>query len=117
VEHLMTLETVDRTLHRKGTSIQEVLNLRNEDANKRFPVGLFTRGESRKFAFDQSEYLALEDEVDPAELERVEREAAEAKARKDLETQQELTLDSRSEERRVGKGGGAGSEAGGAARR
>ena len=94
VEHLMTLETVDRTLHRKGTSIQEVLNLRNEDANKRFPVGLFTRGESRKFAFDQSDYLALEDEVDPAELERVEREAAEAKARKDLETQQELTLDS-----------------------
>jgi len=97
VDQLMTLETIDRTLHRKGTSVQEVLSLRNADDQKRFPVGLFTRGETREFAFDQKQFLALQEEVDPDEQARLEQEAAEAEAKRATETQQELELDASKE--------------------
>jgi len=97
VDNLIALEAIDRILSRKGTNVQEVLNLRNADEKKRFPIGLFTRGESRNFAMDQKQYLEFQDEVDPEEQERLEKEAAEAAAKKAAETQQELSLDSSKE--------------------
>ncbi len=97
IDNLIAMETIDRTLHRKSTSIQEMLNLRNQDEQKRFPIGLFTHGESRKFAFDQKQFLALEEEVDPEEQARIEQEAAEAAAKQAQETQQELSLDASKE--------------------
>ncbi len=97
VDNLIELEKIDRTLHRKGTSIQEVLNARNEDENKRFPLGLFTRGETRMFAMDQSQFDVLQDEIDPDEEARIEAEEAEATKRLASKTQQELELDANAE--------------------
>ena len=61
LEVIMAAETLDRTLQRKGTSLKECLELRSTDAKQRLPVGLFTQGEERKFAFDEQEYSTLQD--------------------------------------------------------
>ncbi len=97
VEHLVALEILDKTLSRKGTSIQEVLDQRNDGERKKFPVGIFTTGEARKFAFDPKEFTALQEEVDPDEQARLDLEAAEAAKKRATETQQELSLDSSAE--------------------
>lgn len=92
VDNLILLEQIDRTLNRKGTSIQEVLNARNENEQKRFPLGLFTRGEARMFAFDQQSFSDFQDQIDPEEEARIQAEEAEAaKARASI-PQQELEL-------------------------
>lgn len=97
VDNLTALEALDRTLHRKGTSVQEVLNIRNDDEKKRFPVGLFTRGETRRFAFEQAEFNALQDEIDPDEEARIEAEEAEEAKRRAALPQQELELNANAE--------------------
>ncbi len=97
VEHLVALEILDKTLARKGTSVQEVLNQRLDGEQKKFPVGIFTTGETRKFAFNPKEFTALQEEVDPDEQARLDEEAAEAAKRRAAETQQELSLDSSAE--------------------
>lgn len=68
IDALVQLDTLDRTLHRKGTNLQEVLNYRNSDESKRFPVGLFTQGENRHFAANEQEYINYEDEVDETDI-------------------------------------------------
>src|SRR5690606_13010123 len=93
IDSLMALDIIDRTLHRKGTHVQEVLNMRNEDEQKRFPIGIFTTGEARKFAFDKQRYIELQDEVDPEEQARLDAEADAAAKKKAEETQGELSLD------------------------
>jgi len=92
VDNLIALEAIDKTLHRKGSSLQEVLNQRNADRDRRFPVGLFTRGESRLFAYDQNAFLALQDEIDPEEEARIAAEEAEAAKQRAQIPQQELEL-------------------------
>ncbi|MEI7632933.1 MAG: DNA topoisomerase (ATP-hydrolyzing) subunit B [bacterium] len=64
VEMIMTLENLDRTLQRKGTSMQEYLARRKADPKGRFPLGLFTQGEERRFALDEDSYIALQNELE-----------------------------------------------------
>lgn len=68
MESIMALEQLDRTLQRKGSSVQECLRLRSGDRQHRLPLGLFTHGDSRKFAFDEKEYISLEEMLDEETL-------------------------------------------------
>jgi DNA gyrase subunit B len=93
LDSLMALELLDRTLQRKGTSMREYLAQRAADKQQRFPLGLFTEGETRKFAFAEEQYMSLADEVDDsAELEKPVPFASAPKT-----AQQELALDASAE--------------------
>lgn len=63
LEQIMALGQLDRTLQRKGTSMREYLQQRELDPQKRFPVGLFIDGETRKFAFSEEQFNQLADEL------------------------------------------------------
>jgi DNA gyrase subunit B len=86
LEQIMALSQLDRTLQRKGTSMREYLQVRERDPRKRFPVGLFIDGETRKFAFSEEEFEQLAEEV-------AETEEAPATPAKPESIQQELALD------------------------
>ncbi|MCX7624606.1 MAG: DNA topoisomerase (ATP-hydrolyzing) subunit B [Candidatus Sumerlaeaceae bacterium] len=87
LEQIMALSQLDRTLQRKGTSMREYLQQRELHPLKRFPLGLFVDGETRKFAFTEEEFEQLADEV--ALTEEPERPAAP----KPQSVQEELALD------------------------
>ena len=95
MESIMALELVDRTLQRKGTSLTEFLAERATDAKKRFPVGLFTQTDERRYAFDEKEYSDLRDEI--AETEEVEDDKKSAALEPSESVQQELNLDADAE--------------------
>jgi DNA gyrase subunit B len=92
VEAIMQLEQLDRTLHRKGTNVQELLSLRKADKQQRFPIGIFTHDEVRNFAYTDKEFLAFADEVDETQA------AAPAKpVENPNDTQVELSLSAEGE--------------------
>ncbi|MGI8908008.1 MAG: DNA topoisomerase (ATP-hydrolyzing) subunit B [Candidatus Sumerlaeaceae bacterium] len=91
VEAIQQLEQFDRNLHRKGTTVQELLTYRKQDKQQRFPLGLFTHDEVRNFAFTEKEYLAFSDEVDET-AEAAPVETKEEIAANPNDTQTELSL-------------------------
>ena len=95
LETVMAMIALDRTLVRKGSSLRECLLKRAEHPKKLFPVGIFTDGDIRKFAFTDAEYNELAEEV----AEEDEPQAADsAKPRKNGNgLQQELALDADAE--------------------
>ncbi|MGC8840572.1 MAG: DNA topoisomerase (ATP-hydrolyzing) subunit B [Candidatus Sumerlaeaceae bacterium] len=67
LEQIMALGQLDRMLQRKGTSMREYLQQRELDPQKRFPLGLFIDGDTRKFAFSEEQFIQLADELAEAE--------------------------------------------------
>ncbi|MBX7245117.1 MAG: DNA topoisomerase (ATP-hydrolyzing) subunit B [Candidatus Sumerlaeaceae bacterium] len=89
LESIMALEALDRSLQRKGTTMREMIAKREADSAKRFPIGLFSEGENRKFALDEAEFNNLADMVDEtAQAEAI----AEKKAAGPKNPQTELAL-------------------------
>jgi DNA gyrase subunit B len=89
LEAIQQLEQLDKLLQRKGSSMQRYLSERNLDPKRRFPLGLFTQGETLKLVFEEKEFLELESEVLEEEEEVVVPSASTAPAKS---TQQELNL-------------------------
>ncbi len=86
LENIMALMHLDRTLQRKGTSMREYLEQREQHPQRLFPLGLFIDGEIRKFAFTETEYTSLADEVDESAIPAT-------RGRRPDAIQQELNLD------------------------
>lgn len=92
LENIMALTHLDRTLQRKGTSMREYLQQRELDPEKRFPIGLFLDGDTRKFAFSEEQFTALADEV-----EETGEEGQKSDRPKPASVQEELRLDAAAE--------------------
>jgi DNA gyrase subunit B len=66
VETIMTLESLERQLIRKGLRLQEYLDLRHTpEAAGRLPIGAFARGGEVVYAYDEARYTELAEAAEP----------------------------------------------------
>lgn len=89
-EYVMLADTIDHALQRKGTTLAECLKIRQQRDDFRFPIGLFTYEDERRFAFNEKEFNDFSEMLDEDWVEEQRAlQAAQAQAKASQEASQD----------------------------